>query len=184
VLLLDEPTNHLDLDMREALTLALQEYQGAIVLVSHDRHLLRATTDTLLLVGGGAVQPFDGDLDDYREWLARRRREQAPAEAGSGADSPAAPSRREQRRLEAEARTRRAARRRPLELELSAVEQELALLAAERRRLESLLADPNLYLAENRARLKTCLADQARLKGRLERAEERWLRLQSELEGL
>jgi ATP-binding cassette subfamily F protein 3 len=178
LLLLDEPTNHLDLDMREALTLALQEYEGAIVLVSHDRHLLRATTDTLLLVAGGAVQPFDGDLDDYREWLTRRRREQAPE------DGPAAPSRREQRRLEAEARTRRAALRRPLELELSAVEQELGLVAAEKRRLESLLADPNLYLAENRARLKTCLADQARLKGRLERAEERWLRLQSDLEGL
>ncbi len=184
LLLLDEPTNHLDLDMREALTLALQEYEGAIVLVSHDRHLLRATTDTLLLVAGGAVRPFDGDLDDYREWLAQRRREQAPAEAGPGDDRSAAPSRREQRRLEAEARTRRAARRRPLELELSAVEQELALLAAEKRRLESLLADPNLYLAENRARLKTCLADQARVKQRLESAEERWLRLQSDLEGL
>jgi ATP-binding cassette subfamily F protein 3 len=184
LLLLDEPTNHLDLDMREALTLALQEYAGAMVLVSHDRHLLRATTDTLLLVAGGTVQPFDGDLDDYREWLAERRREQAPAEARSGEDRSATPSRREQRRLEAEARTRMAARRRPLERELAAVEQELALLAAEKRRLESLLADPHLYRAENREALKTCLTDQAHVKGQLDRAEARWLRLQSDLEDL
>src|SRR5690606_34818582 len=71
LLLLDEPTNHLDLDMREALTLALQEYEGAMVLVSHDRHLLRTTSDTLMLVADGAVTPFDGDLDDYRDWLAQ-----------------------------------------------------------------------------------------------------------------
>jgi ATP-binding cassette subfamily F protein 3 len=179
LLLLDEPTNHLDLDMREALTLALQEYEGAMVLVSHDRHLLRATTDTLLLVAGGAVRPFDGDLDDYKEWLAQRRREQAPAEEQS-----AAPSRREQRRLEAEARSRTAAQRRPLERELAAVEQELAQLSAEKRRLESLVADPHLYLSENRDRLKTCLMDQAHVNGRLHQAEERWLRLQSDLEAL
>jgi len=179
LLLLDEPTNHLDLDMREALTLALQEYEGAMLLVSHDRHLLRATTDTLLLVAGGALQPFDGDLDDYKEWLAQRRREQAPAE-----EKPAAPSRREQRRLEAEARHRMAAQRRPLERELAAVEQALAQLSAERRRLESLLADPHLYLTENRDRLKTCLMDQAHVNGRLHEVEERWLRLQSDLEAL
>ena len=73
LLLLDEPTNHLDLDMREAVTLALQEYEGAMVLVSHDRHLLRTATDSLMLVADGTLAPFDGDLDDYRDWLATRR---------------------------------------------------------------------------------------------------------------
>ncbi|HEU5283213.1 MAG TPA: ATP-binding cassette domain-containing protein, partial [Burkholderiales bacterium] len=179
VLLLDEPTNHLDLDMREALTLALQEYQGAMVLVSHDRHLLRATTDTLLLVAAGAVQPFDGDLDDYRDWLAQQRRQRPPAEQGS-----AAPSRREERRLQAEARSRMAARRRPLERELAALEHELARLSARKRELESLLADPHLYLTENRDRLKSCLRDQAHVNGQLDQAEARWLRLQSDLEAL
>ena len=94
LLLLDEPTNHLDLEMRQALTMALQDFEGAMVLVSHDRHLLRASTDTLLLVADGACAPFDGDLDDYRDWLQARRRqaEGRPAEAAPG------PSRREQRR--------------------------------------------------------------------------------------
>ena len=78
LLLLDEPTNHLDLDMREAVALALQEYEGAMVLVSHDRHLLRTATDTLMLVADGALAPFDGDLDDYRDWLAARRSADKP----------------------------------------------------------------------------------------------------------
>ena len=73
LLLLDEPTNHLDLEMREALTLALNEYEGGVVPVSHDRHLLRTTADTLLLVADGKVAPFDGDLDDYAGWLAAQR---------------------------------------------------------------------------------------------------------------
>jgi ATP-binding cassette subfamily F protein 3 len=179
LLLLDEPTNHLDLDVREALTLALQEYEGAMVLVSHDRHLLRATIDTLLLVAAGAVQPFDGDLDDYREWLGQLRREQA-----SAAEKSAVPSRREQRRAEAQTRARLAAQRRPLERELAAVEQELAQLSEQKRRLESLLSDPHLYLAENRDNLKTCLTDQVHVNDRLVQAEERWLRLQNALEAL
>ena len=114
LLLLDEPTNHLDLEMRQALTMALQDFEGAMVLVSHDRHLLRASTDTLLLVADGACAPFDGDLDDYRDWLQARRRqaEERPAEAAPG------PSRREQRRVEAQARDRLSAQRRPLERQL------------------------------------------------------------------
>ena len=75
LLLLDEPTNHLDLEMRHALSVALQDYQGAIVVVSHDRHLLRSVTDQLLLVADGKVQPFDGDLDDYRLWLAEQKKD-------------------------------------------------------------------------------------------------------------
>jgi len=73
VLLLDEPTNHLDLETREALTVALAQFEGTLVLVSHDRHLLRATTDQFLIVAGGSLQPFDGDMDDYRDWLFKTK---------------------------------------------------------------------------------------------------------------
>ena len=101
LLLLDEPTNHLDIEMREALTEALQDFGGALVVVAHDRHLLRATTDALWLVADGKIAPFDGDLDDYRDWvLGQRRRERAePAAAADSARPPIA--------------RRRSARRRP-----------------------------------------------------------------------
>ena len=106
LLLLDEPTNHLDLRMRDALTLALQDFAGAVVLVSHDRHLLRATSDRLLLVDAGRVTPFDGDLDDYRTWLLRT--DSADASGGSSPGAAAnTRSRREQRRTEAQWRSRR-----------------------------------------------------------------------------
>jgi ATP-binding cassette subfamily F protein 3 len=180
LLLLDEPTNHLDLEMRQALTMALQEFEGAMVLVSHDRYLLRASTDSLLLVADGACAPFDGDLDDYRDWLQARRRqaEERPAEA------PVAISRREQRRVEAQARNRLSAQRKPLEGQLYEVERELERLGGERKRLETLLADPNLYRPESRERLQACLRDQARVGAQLQEAEERWLELQAQLEAL
>jgi ATP-binding cassette subfamily F protein 3 len=180
LLLLDEPTNHLDLEMRQALTMALQEFEGAMVLVSHDRYLLRASTDSLLLVADGACAPFDGDLDDYRDWLQARRRqaEERPAEA------PVAISRRKQRRVEAQARNRLSAQRKPLEGQLHEVERELERLGGERKRLETLLADPNLYRPESRERLQACLRDQARVGAQLQEAEERWLELQAQLEAL
>jgi ATP-binding cassette, subfamily F, member 3 len=180
LLLLDEPTNHLDLEMRQALTMALQEFEGAMVLVSHDRHLLRATTDTLLLVAEGDCTPFDGDLDDYRDWLQARRRQaqERPAEDAQ------APSRREQRRIEAQARDRLSAQRRPLQKQVEVLERELAQLGARRKQLESTLADPNLYGADSRERLKTCLEEQAQVSARLHDAEERWLDLHAQLEAL
>jgi ATP-binding cassette subfamily F protein 3 len=178
LLLLDEPTNHLDLDMREALTLALQDYEGAMVLVSHDRHLVRATTDRLLLVSGGRAAEFDGDLDDYRDWLAQQRREKQPAR-----EEPAA-SRREQRRAQAQARERMAAQRRPLERALREVEAEMERLTQDRQRLESLLADPDIYGAECRDRLKASLLEQSQVKQQLQEVEERWLALQAQLEAL
>jgi ATP-binding cassette subfamily F protein 3 len=180
LLLLDEPTNHLDLEMRQALTMALQEFEGAMVLVSHDRHLLRASTDTLLLVADGGCAPFDGDLDDYREWLqARRRQAEEPAAEGA-----AGLSRREQRRVEAQARDRRSAQRRPLERQLAELERDMAALGAQRQRLETLLADPNLYAADSRERLTASLQEQAQVTARLQQAEERWLELQAQLEAL
>src|SRR5581483_9792355 len=180
LLLLDEPTNHLDLEMREALTLALQDYEGAMVLVSHDRHLLRATTDDLLLVDAGAVRAFDGDLDDYRAWLVQRKREQQPMKEERATGT----SRREQRRREAEARSQLSAQRRPLEQALRQVEEELERLSREKGRLEMLLADPNLYEAKSRERLKAALLEQSAVISKLAEVEDRWLQLQIAWEAL
>jgi len=177
LLLLDEPTNHLDLDARAALTIALQEFEGAVVLVSHDRHLLRATAEELLIVAEGRVTPFDGDLEDYGGWLAARNADEAtPAQR---ADTPV--HRRQQRRLEAQARTRLSAQRGPIELRVQALELEIAEVSAEKARLETLLADPNLYAQGDRQRLRSCLLDQARLKGRLDGLEDEWLELHEQL---
>jgi ATP-binding cassette subfamily F protein 3 len=178
LLLLDEPTNHLDLEMRHALTLGLQDYEGALVLVSHDRSLLRATADELWLVEGGSVTAFEGDLDDY----ARRLRSGTPA-AQTAPQAPAV-SRKEQKRLEAEERNRRFAGRKPLEARIRSAEREVERLTAERQRLEKLLAAPDIYGDGRREDLKRCLLEQADVTAKLQKAEEQWLMLSAELEGL
>jgi len=178
LLLLDEPTNHLDLDMREALTIALQEFEGAVVLVSHDRHLLRATAEDFLIVTGGGIAPFDGDLEDYRAWLVEQRREPPTPQTG------AALPRRQVRRLEAEARNRLSAQRRPIEQRLRTLEEELPRLSADKTRLETLLADPDLYAQSDREKLKSSLLERARINARLQQLEEEWLLLQEQLEAL
>jgi len=175
LLLLDEPTNHLDLEMRHALTLALQEYEGAIVLVSHDRHLLRTTADSLWLVANGGVQPFDGDLDDYRDWLRQR-------EAGAGANEPAGTTRKQQKRDEALARNQRYAQKRPLAQRLAKLERRMAELDRERAALAQWLADPQSYADKDQLQAK--LMREAALGAELGQAEEEWLTLHSELEQL
>jgi len=179
LLLLDEPTNHLDLDMREALTLALQEFEGALVLVSHDRHLLRTTTDSLMLVADGEVQAFDGDLDEYAAWLAARRTaaraKAAPAEAAS---------RKALKRAEAQARQVRAESRKPLEKRVRALEADMAKLGAEKARLEAQLASPEFYGGADQALVATTLREQARVASKLEAVESEWLELQEALEKL
>jgi ATP-binding cassette, subfamily F, member 3 len=177
LLLLDEPTNHLDLDMREALTLALQEYEGAMVLVSHDRHLLRTATDSLMLVADSRVQEFDGDLDDYRDWLSAR---DAPAKMRS----PAAGERRDQKRAEAAARQQTAQRKKPLMNRIGRLEREMADLTAEKGRIESQLASESFYNGADPEEVAAALRDQARVSGRLENVEAEWLALQAELEQL
>jgi ATP-binding cassette subfamily F protein 3 len=179
LLLLDEPTNHLDLDTREALTIALQEFEGAVVLVSHDRHLLRATAEDFLIVGGGRAEPFDGDLEDYRGWLAGRR-EMETSTLGRIPDAPV--DRKQQRRLEAEARNQLSAQRRPIEQRVRGLEAEMAQLSAEKATLETLLADPNLYAERDREKVRLCLLEQGRISGRLEVLEAAWLELQRQLE--
>ncbi len=182
LLLLDEPTNHLDLEMRDALTLALQEYMGALVVVSHDRHLLRSTTDRFALVSNGGVRPFDGDLDDYRDWLGQDQSAEDDPEARRTGNSAA--ERKAQKRLEAERRNQLAQQRRPLERRLKELEQILDRLNAEKTALETELADPELYGDANKDRLKKSLLRQARLQEDLSRMEEEWLELSAKLEEL
>ena len=175
VLLLDEPTNHLDIEMRHALTRALQAYEGAMVLVSHDRSLLRATCDELVLVDGGTVSEFRGDLDDYTAHLQSRA--SAPLRELGG-------DRRAQRRQEAQEREGRAALRRPIEAQIRAVEAELSRLSAERLRLENLISSPDLYAESKREQLRRCLIGQAQVAERLADVEARWLSLQEQLQAL
>jgi ATP-binding cassette subfamily F protein 3 len=169
LLLLDEPTNHLDIEMREALTEALQDYDGALVVVAHDRHLLRATTDALWLVADGAVEPFDGDLDDYRDWVlgaARRERGDAPA-AGS--------DRKARKREEAQARQRLADARKPLVARQTALEADMSALAQEKDALDAWLASAAAYEESQRDTLKASIARQGELTWRLARLESEWL---------
>lgn len=182
LLLLDEPTNHLDIEMREALAEALQDYGGALIVVAHDRHLLRATTDALWLVDEGRVVPFDGDLDDYRDWvLARGRSGTATADTAS---APSTPDRKAQKRAQAATRQQSYVRRKPLEDRRSLLEREIETLDRERKTLEAWLATPLAYADENRDTLKERLARQGELTWQLARRETEWLDLCEELEKL
>jgi len=177
LLLLDEPTNHLDLEMREALNVALQEFDGSIVLVSHDRHLLRTTADTLLLVHDGKVEPFDGDLDDYAAWLDAERqagRQDNRREIGREA-------RREERKQAEAERQARLSRRRPLAKESEQLERQLEGWGGEKKLLDARLADPGLYATPQSTELAALLRRQAELTQAIETAETRWLELQERL---
>ena len=158
LLLLDEPTNHLDLEMRHALCRALQGFRGALVLVSHDRHLLRATTDEFVLVDGGRAHPFDGDLEDYRRWLNNEMPAQPLSVEAAHKDQSTA-TRKAQRRDAAALRQRR----QPLVKEIAQVEKRMERLNSEKRQLESLLADTGLYTENNKAALKDHLFTQPQL---------------------
>jgi ATP-binding cassette, subfamily F, member 3 len=184
LLLLDEPTNHLDLATREALSVALNEFEGTVLLVSHDRALLRAVCDEFWLVGGGRVGAFDGDLDDYQRYLleeARRVRESARLQprAAAAPVAAAAVSPQEQRRQDAAVRQQLAARTRPLKRELAQVEHEMARLQAEKQQLEERLATrlPAAEIVAGGKRLKAASTA-------LEAAEERWLALSGEIEAI
>ena len=183
LLLLDEPTNHLDLEMRHALTRALAEYEGSLVLVSHDRALLRTVCDGFLLVADGRATEFDGDVDDYLAWLAERRtREGATAASVAGeADRGARRARREA--LEAD-RQARLALRRPLVKEAGHLERQVASLEAEKRALEARLADVSFYTPANASEVQSATRRCAEVARLLESAEDRWLAVQAELEAI
>jgi ATP-binding cassette, subfamily F, member 3 len=177
LLLLDEPTNHLDIEMREALAEALQDYGGALVVVAHDRHLLRATTDALWLVADGRVALFDGDLDDYRDWvLARSRRPADTVDAGT------AGNRKAQKRAEAEARQREYAQKKPLVDRRTKLEREMAALDAERKDIEDWLASPAAYVDADKEALKERIARQGDLAWQLARLETEWLEVSEAIE--
>jgi ATP-binding cassette, subfamily F, member 3 len=175
LLLLDEPTNHLDLDMRHALTLALQEYEGAVVLVSHDRHMVRTTADELWLVAERRVALFDGDLDDYRAWLQADKVERAEPQARN--------ERKAERRERARKQDDLAARRRPIESELRALEHEMDALGGETEAIDRKLIDAAAGSAAGSA-IAALHKRRAEIDARLGAAEERWYQLQHELSAL
>jgi len=185
LLLLDEPTNHLDIEMREALTEALQDYDGALVVVAHDRHLLRATTDELWLVADGRVAPFDGDLDDYRDYvLSRKRKAREEARGDDEALARPGPDRKAQRRAEAQARQRQSDARKPHVQRQAALEREMEAMAAERTALDAWLATPDAYDEGHRDALKTAVARQGELTWTLARLESEWLEIAETLDRL
>jgi ATP-binding cassette subfamily F protein 3 len=192
LLLLDEPTNHLDLETREALTVALAQFEGTLVLVSHDRHLLRATTDQFLIVADGRLAPFDGDLDDYRDWLfktklgveaAPEQEAAPPPQAKKPVPAPAA-GQRAQKRREAEDRQRQSAARKPLELRLKRIDEQMAKVSAKKAAIDARLTDPAVYGKDGNEALKTLILDQAYAARELEQLEAEWLDLQRQLEEL
>jgi ATP-binding cassette subfamily F protein 3 len=171
LLLLDEPTNHLDLDMREALTEALNDFSGALVLVAHDRALIRACCDTLLHVGHGRVAPYSGDLDDYARLILRADAAPLPG-ASTGA------SRRDSRRERADQR----ARAQPLRKQVERLEQRMAQTEARKREADAALADPALYAADAAAQLAKLTQQAAELAAELSDVEMQWLKAHEELE--
>jgi ATP-binding cassette subfamily F protein 3 len=209
LLLLDEPTNHLDLETREALTVALAQFEGTLVLVSHDRHLLRATTDQFLIVADGRLQPFDGDLDDYRDWLfktklapeavvvplpAAPKSEQnisinqivieTPAPAKPATPMVPAVDRREQKRKEAVERQRISAARKPLESRLKRLDEQMVKLNERKSAIDAQLADPAIYNEEKKDALKALIVDQAYVARELAHLEAEWLTLQEQLDAV
>ena len=199
LLLLDEPTNHLDLETREALTMALAQFEGTLVVVSHDRHLLRATTDQFIIVADGKLQPFDGDLDDYRDWLFKTKlaaktnttatvlpdSTARSANVVPIASSPASNTdKREQKRIEAEDRQKLAARKKPIESKIKKLEEQIAKRNAQKAAVDARLADPEIYDSANKKELKALLTDQAYYAKELEQLEADWLEQQEALEAL
>lgn len=164
------------METREALTLALTTYEGALLLVSHDRHLLRAAAESLWLVHDGRLASFDGDLDDYAALVLASRREGSEQAAETGA------SRKEQRRADAQQRQRLAQTRKPLQAELAKLEKELARVTTEVRELDARLADADFYTSGDPDEVATTIRRRGELASRVETIETRWLELTEALE--
>ncbi len=182
LLMLDEPTNHLDLEMRHALTMALQAFQGAILVVSHDRHLLKNTVDTFWLVANGKVDEFKGDLHDYEVWLQDFQKESTKTAAApldnAEKQNESAEDKKERKRLAAEMRQKLSPLKKKLKVAEKAMEKHQAALSD----LEEQLAAPEIYQAENKDKLKELMDEQAVHKSGLEEAEMEWFELSEEIE--
>ena len=172
LLLMDEPTNHLDLEMRHALTIALQSFEGAMIIVSHDRHLLRTVTDTFFLVANGRVEPFDGDLDDYRQWLNDETKtgKQQLNTAEKKNNKTGSHDRRQQIK--------------PLQNKLKNLDKQLEKLGLQKKDIENKLSDDALYTAENKKTLGDLLAEQNKINNLLESVEMQWMDISESLENL
>lgn len=186
LLVLDEPTNHLDMETREALTMALSTFEGAVLLVSHDRHLLRAATDSLWLVHDGAMQPYDGDLDDYAKLVLEHRKTQLAQERAalkSDDTRQANVNKKEARRLEAQERARIAALRKPLQKKLAVVEKKMAEKNEALSVLAARLADPAFY-EESPEEVARVTREHGELVPQIEALEAEWLELSEEIESI
>ena len=194
LLLLDEPTNHLDLEMRQALTMALQNFKGAIVVVSHDRHLLRNTVDDFWLVNEGRVTEYDGDLEDYERWLADRRKDEAEAprresrgnndSAAVAADSTGSGENAEDRKARKRAEAAIRQKLSPFRKQQTALEKEMDRLQSTLMALEQDLSEPDLYADQGKQKLKDLLGQQAAAKNRLAEVEAEWLDISETVENL
>ncbi|MGB3740623.1 MAG: ATP-binding cassette domain-containing protein [Castellaniella sp.] len=181
LLLLDEPSNHLDVDTREALARALAEFPGSVLLVSHDRHLLRTTVDTFWIVADGCIEPFDGDLEDYRDWLQQRQSQLS--QAGRTQTTPEK-DRKAQRREQAQARQQLAAQRKPLQTRLKKIEDQMARAQKRLAELDALIASPNFYTDAHKDTRPGVLAEHGELSKALQAHENDWLEVQTTLEAL
>ena len=178
LLLLDEPTNHLDLEMRHALTVAMQEFEGAMIIVSHDRHLLRTVTDNFLLVANGRVVEFDGSLDDYRQWLSQQAKEVAGTATVKKTSNNDEPNKKQARQNSAEKRKLL----RPLQNKLKKLEKQMEALTLSKESLEEKLADNDIYSNDNKETLKLLLEEQGQVDNNLKQVEMDWLDVSEELE--
>jgi ATP-binding cassette subfamily F protein 3 len=177
LLLLDEPTNHLDLEMRHALSMALQAFEGAVIVVSHDRHLLRTVCDRFFLVHGGRVNPFDGDLGDYQLWLKEHAKGINEASKQTVLENESL-SKKQTRQANAEKRRQL----QPLRNLVSKLEKKIAELEQSKTQIDTQLAQPDIYSDENKSRLTQLLKEQAKVRQELEQAEEQWMGAAQELE--
>lgn len=175
LLLLDEPTNHLDLDMRHALNMALQEFEGAMLIVSHDRHMLSAVTDQYWLVDDARIEVFKGDLDAYRQWLMQPKTGSQVSVSGSEGDNV---SKKELRQQQAENRRKL----QPIKNELKKIEREMDKFSQDRQNVEQALSEPEVYAVEQKERLQQLLLDQGQINKQLEALEERWMVLSEQME--
>ena len=182
LLLLDEPTNHLDLEMRHALTVAMQEFEGAMIIVSHDRHLLRTVTDNLLLVANGRVVEFDGSLEDYRNWLSQQVKAATASSTNMTEEksntSDDGQNKKQQRQQSAEKRKLL----KPLQNKLKKLEKQMEELTLSKESLEEKLADNDIYSSDNKETLKSLLEEQGQVDNNLQQVEIDWLDVSEELE--
>ncbi|EAT11373.1 ATP-binding cassette domain-containing protein [Bermanella marisrubri] len=180
LLILDEPTNHLDLDMRHALTLALQDFEGAMIVVSHDRHLLANTVDEFYLVHQSKVSPFDGDLEDYRQFIKLEQQREAGITSEKSSGEHSAEAKKERKRKAAQLRQQLS----PLKKAVNKLESQLETVQEQLSDVEQQLADTSLYEASEKDRLQSVLSQQAELKKQSETIEEEWMEKLEELETL